>query len=146
MAFNRKAASTFGALFATMLMRAGGAVKGRDTLGLRDLAEMTAAAAQGVRERGKAEVGDKTLLDALVPAAEALSSAADRSLSLAEGLEQAVVAAERGVQITAGMKSKQGRASWFSERTQGIPDPGATAIAIMLRALYDFVKGEPVTY
>jgi len=140
MAFNRKAASTFGALFATMMMRAAGMAKGKDELRLEDLAAMAAAAAQGVMERGKAAVGDKTLLDALVPAAEALSQAAGQGKSLAEGLERAAAAAQQGAEITKGMKSKMGRASWFADRTEGVQDPGATAVAMMLKSLAAFAQ------
>ena len=74
MAFNRKAASTFGALVATMGMRAGREAKGRAEIGLAEIAAMCRAAAEGVKERGKSDVGQKTLLDALVPAAEALET------------------------------------------------------------------------
>jgi len=93
-----------------------------------------------VMERGKAAVGDKTLLDALVPAAEALSQAAGQGKSLAEGLERAAAAAQQGAEITKGMKSKMGRASWFADRTEGVQDPGATAVAMMLKSLAAFAQ------
>lgn len=139
MAFNRRAASTFGALFATMTMRAAREAKGLEVVGVPELARMVAAAAEGVRERGKADLGDKTMLDALVPAAEALQAAAEQGLALDEALARAVEAAERGVQATVEMKSKAGRASWFADRTQGVQDPGATAVHMMLRSLYEYV-------
>lgn len=139
MAFNRKAASTFGALFATMAMRAAREAKGIEEIGVPELARMLAAAAEGVRERGKADVGDKTMLDALVPAAEALQKAVEEGLALDEALVRAVRAAEQGVQATIEMKSKAGRASWFAERTQGVQDPGATAVLMMLRSLHEYV-------
>ena len=139
MAFNRKAASTFGALYATMMMRAAREAKGKDEIGAADLASMLEAAVQGVRDRGKAEVGDKTLLDALVPAASAMREAVDGGASLAEAVSAAADAAGAGAKATIELKSKMGRASWFSERTQGIQDPGATAVALMLASLRDFV-------
>lgn len=139
MAFNRKAASTFGALFATMTMRAARELKGVETIGVAELARMAAAALEGVKERGKADVGDKTMLDALAPAAEALRAAAEQGLSLGEALEQAADAAGQGAQATVEMKSSVGRASWFSERTQGVQDPGATAIHMMARSLAEYV-------
>ncbi len=139
MAFNRKAASTFGALFATMMMRAARAAKGRASLDLAALAEMAQAAIEGVQERGKAALGDKTLLDALAPAAQALAAAAQAGATLAEGLIQAAAAAEQGALATREMKSKIGRASWFAERTGGIQDPGATAMAMMFAAVQDFI-------
>jgi dihydroxyacetone kinase-like protein len=140
MAFNRKAASTFGALFATMMMRAAKEAKGLSEVGLPEIAAMFAVAAEGVKERGKAQVGDKTLLDALVPAAEALGEAQAAGAPLAAALQQAARAAEQGARATVEMKSKIGRASWFSDRTQGVQDPGATAVALMVASLSDFVQ------
>ncbi len=139
MAFNRQAASTFGALFATMAMRAAREIKGVEAIGVAELARMAAAAVEGVKERGKADVGDKTLLDALVPAAEALQTAAKEGLSLEAALAQAAKAAGQGAQATEEMKSKVGRASWFAERTQGVRDPGAAAIHMMMRSLAEYV-------
>lgn len=140
MAFNRKAASTFGALFATMMMGAAKAIKGKEEIGTPELAGMLAAAAEGVKARGKAQVGDKTLLDALVPAAEELKAAAEAGAALPDALQRATKAAETGMLATAGMKSKVGRASWFAERTEGVQDPGATAVYLMLRSLTEFVQ------
>jgi len=139
MTFNRKAASTFGALFATMMMRAARVAKGLEVIGTAQLADMAQAAAEGVKERGKSDVGDKTLLDALVPAAQALGQAAEEGVSLSEALQRAADAAEEGMRATAAIKSKVGRASWFSDRTQGVQDPGATAIAMMVRSMADYV-------
>jgi dihydroxyacetone kinase-like protein len=140
MAFNRKAASTFGALYATMMMRMAKVAKGLDEIGIVELAEMLEAATQGVRDRGKAHLGDKTMLDALVPAAAALTTASTAGASLVEGLRLAAMAAEQGMRETIDMKAKIGRASWFSERTVGIQDPGATAVAMMIRSLSAFVQ------
>ncbi|MHB0856473.1 MAG: dihydroxyacetone kinase subunit DhaL [Anaerolineae bacterium] len=140
MTFNRQAASTFGALFATMMMRAAKAARGRASIGLADIAAMCRAAAEGVQERGKAQVGDKTLLDALVPACESMEAASAEGASLSEGLMRAAAAAEEGAHATTGLKSRVGRASWFSERTEGAQDPGATAIGLMMRSMSAFVQ------
>jgi phosphoenolpyruvate---glycerone phosphotransferase subunit DhaL len=140
MAFNRKAASTFGALFATMMMRAARVAKGKEEIGLAEVSEMVAEALQGVKERGKADVGDKTMLDALAPAAEALAAAVEENANLADALARAADAAEQGALATVEMKSRAGRSSWFSERTAGIQDPGATAVAIMLRSASEYVN------
>lgn len=139
LAFNRKAASTFGALFATMCMRAARVAKGLDALGVRELAGMFAAAAEGVKERGKSDVGQKTLLDALVPAAEALQAAAERGTTLAEAFTAAREAAEAGMVATEGLKSEVGRSSWFKERTVGVRDPGAMAVYLMVASLSAYV-------
>jgi dihydroxyacetone kinase-like protein len=141
MAFNRKAASTFGALVATMGMRAGREAKGRAEIGLAEIAAMCRAAAEGVKERGKSDVGQKTLLDALVPAAEALETAAAEGTSLSEALRRAAAAAEEGARATEGMKSQVGRASWFTDRTAGTRDPGAQAIALAFASLAGAAEG-----
>lgn len=142
MAFNRKAASTFGALYATMMMRAAREAKGLETLSLGDVLRMMSAAVEGVQERGKAQIGDKTLLDALVPARDALAQAAEEGLDLGAALARATEAAQEGMLRTRELKSKIGRASWFSERTQGVQDPGATAIYLMLRSLSEYVAAD----
>jgi len=142
MAFNRKAASTFGALVATMGMRAGREAKGVAEIGLAEIAAMCRAAAQGVKERGKSDVGQKTLLDALVPAAEALETAATEGASIPEGLRRAAAAAEAGAAATETMKSQVGRASWFTDRTAGVRDPGAQAIALAFASLAKHARKE----
>jgi len=139
LAFNRKAASTFGALYATMMIQAAQAAKGLDAIGLEELAEMVEAAVRGVSDRGKANPGDKTMLDALLPLGEALSAAASQRVPLSVGLSRAASAAEKGMQATVNMKSKTGRASWFADRTVGTQDPGATAVYLMIRSLDEFV-------
>jgi len=102
-------------------------------------AEMLAAAVQGVRDRGKADVGEKTMLDALVPASDAMAAAVSAGSTLGEALAAAVAAAEAGVQATIDMKATMGRARWFSDRTQGVQDPGATAVTLMLQCISEYV-------
>lgn len=133
--FNRAAASTFGTLMATAFMRAGRAAKGRDRINLGDWAEMIRAATDGVMERGKAAPGECTMLDALVPAREAIEKCAAEGCSLDEALARAAQAAESGARATAEMVAKHGRAGWLGQRSLGVPDAGASAIAIMLRAV-----------
>jgi len=140
MAFNGAAPSTIGALFAIGSMRGGKEAKGHQELDLPLLARMARAAETAIMEKGKAQRGDKTLLDSLGPAADALEAAAAEGRGLAEGLASAVEAARAGVRATIEMKSKSGRGSWIAERTVGHQDPGATAILLMLEALSDFVS------
>ncbi len=85
LAFNNAAASTIGALFATACLRAGKAVQGKTALDLADLATMAAAACTGIQARGKAQVGDKTVLDALAPTVAALQTAAAQGTPLPSG-------------------------------------------------------------
>ncbi len=138
--FNGTAASTIGALFATACMRAGREVKGRNEIGLPELATMLEAALTGIQERGKAQLGDKTVLDALGPAAQALRAAASANLSLPEALSKMVAAAEDGMKATIPMKSKIGRASWLADRTVGHQDPGATSFFLMLQSAVEYLS------
>jgi dihydroxyacetone kinase len=135
MAFNRAAASTMGALIATAGMRAGREAKGADAIDLALLARMVAAAEAGMRERGKAQRGEKTLLDALIPAAEALERAAAEDAGFKAAALQALQAARAGRDATIAMRATIGRARWAGERTVGQPDAGASALVIALEAL-----------
>jgi phosphoenolpyruvate---glycerone phosphotransferase subunit DhaL len=147
MNFTKSAASTFGILMASLLMGAGKSVMKQRSVDLADLARMAGGAETGVRNRGKADVGDKTLLDSLVPAVNAVKEAARLQKSIPEALDAAVKAAEEGMKSTIPMKSKQGRARWQGERTVGVQDAGATAIYLMIdscvRHLKDILTREP---
>jgi dihydroxyacetone kinase-like protein len=92
------------------------------------------AAVAGVQRRGRAEPGDKTMVDALVPAREALDAAAADGASLAEGLKAAAAAADRGAEETIPLVARKGRASYLGERSAGHLDPGAASSALLLRA------------
>jgi dihydroxyacetone kinase-like protein len=139
MTFNGTAASTIGALLATACMRAAREAKGLQEIGLPELARMAEAAATGIQERGKAALGDKTVLDALVPTVQALRAAADAGLPLAEALQRSLVAAEEGVQTTIPLKSKIGRAAWLADRTVGHQDPGATSFCLMWKSAVEYL-------
>ncbi|HLG76067.1 MAG TPA: DAK2 domain-containing protein [Ktedonobacteraceae bacterium] len=137
MSFNRAAPSTIGGLIATAGMRAGKRSKelGATTVTLPVLVALVAAMEQGISERGKARLGDKTLLDALIPAREALEQAS------AEGIEdieaaghRALAAAIAGRDTTAALQSRVGRASWVGTRTIGQVDPGAEIVVIAIHA------------
>lgn len=135
MEVNRAAPSTLGTLTATALMRAGKVVKGKADLYPRDLVQMFTAADEGIRERGKAKLGDKTLIDALQPAREVFLSGVEKGADLRQAFAQAVKAAEAGRDRVTPERSKVGRASWVGERTEGQVDPGCEAVVIVLRAI-----------
>jgi phosphoenolpyruvate---glycerone phosphotransferase subunit DhaL len=132
--FNGTAASTIGALLATACMRAGREAKGKHEIGTADVATMVEAAQIGIQERGKAQLGDKTVLDALAPTVAALKAAAADGLPLAAALARSLSAAEEGLKSTIPMKSKIGRASWIADRTVGHQDPGATSFYLMWKS------------
>ena len=140
MAFNQAAASTFGVLLATAMMRAGRELRGTTEIGLCEMIRGLEAALQGVRERGKAEVGDKTVLDALAPAIVAVKEAQAAGRTLGEAVAAAADAAMRGAESTAGKLPRFGRASWLGKRAAQVQDPGATAVALMLCSLAEFLR------
>jgi len=137
MAVNRAAASTMGTLLATALMRAGREVKGKGELSEGDLVTMLHAADRGVQERGKAKLGDKTIVDALHPAAEAFEGAIKEGRSLREAGEAMLGAAKGGLEAVTPKRSRIGRAGWVGERTEGKVDPGCAALVIIFEALLD---------
>ena len=140
MALNRAASSTMGTLLATALMRAGKVVKGKRELNFEDVAEMLHAADVGIQERGKAKPGDKTIIDALHPAAEAFSEAVNQGEGLQDAGEKMVAAARKGLESVTPKRSKIGRAGWVGERTEGKVDPGCAALVIMLEAVVEGKK------
>jgi dihydroxyacetone kinase-like protein len=131
-----------GPLYGTALLRAGGAVAGKHTLTTADLATAWRAALDGVVARGKASPGEKTMVDALLPAVEALEEAAALGATPAEALTRAADAAERGALATIPLVATKGRASYLGERSAGHQDPGATSTALLLRALADTAGGD----
>jgi dihydroxyacetone kinase-like protein len=121
-----------GPLYGTFFMRAGMAVDSKDELSSQDVVEMFEAALQGVVQRGKAVLEDKTMVDALTPAVEALSV----------GLTKATDAAEAGMKATIPLVAKKGRASYLGERSAGHQDPGATSTYLLIKAASETFDGE----
>jgi dihydroxyacetone kinase len=134
-AANRVGSSSMGTLLATALMRAGKEVRGLQSLSPGNLAAMLSAADGGVQERGKAQLGDKTLVDALHPAAEAFSVAIARGDALGEAGRAMLQAAEEGRDRVTPLQCRLGRGSWLGERTVGQVDPGCAALVVILSAL-----------
>jgi phosphoenolpyruvate---glycerone phosphotransferase subunit DhaL len=134
MTYNRVAPSTMGALVATALMRAGKEALGNSSVDNATLAKMLMAASVGVQERGKAKLGDKTLLDALHPAAEAFSAAINTGSSLEDAGQAMLEAARKGRDDATPLKSMIGRANWVGG-TEGKVDPGTVLVVTVLEAL-----------
>jgi dihydroxyacetone kinase len=135
MTANKAGSSSFGTLLATALMRGGKAIGAVQELTPQDLVTLFNAADAGVQERGKANLGDKTVIDAMHPAAVAFADALAVGRSVYEAGEAALAAAEKGRDSVTPLRSKIGRASWVGERTEGLVDPGCEAFVIILRAL-----------
>jgi len=128
-----------GPLYGTMFLRAGESASGKKALALGELAIALEEGLKGIMERGRAQPGDKTMIDALFPAITALKKAEEEGKTLAEALGKAVPAAEHGMEATIPMKAKKGRASYLGERSIGHQDPGATSSYLMLKALLDVI-------
>lgn len=131
---NKASPSTFGTLLAAVFIGAGQAVKDIPEITADSLVSMGNAAINGIKKRGKTEVGDKTMLDSLVPAVEAFQQSYDENKNIAEALTKAVLAAERGMQATANMKAKVGRGSYRQDGTVGVRDGGATAMYFLIES------------
>ncbi|MFP3903593.1 MAG: dihydroxyacetone kinase subunit DhaL [Armatimonadota bacterium] len=140
MTFNQAGASTFGAIFATALMSAGKQIQDQDEFALADLAEMFDAAIEGVKERGGAEQGEKTILDVLIPMRDALREALEDGLDLQEAIFSAHEACQTGLEATKEMEGKYGRAGWLKDRSVGVQDPGSTAICLMWGYVCQYMK------
>ncbi len=138
-AFADHAASTFGALMATMFNRAARVMKGKTTIGPKEGAAILKAAAEGVQKRGGANLGDKTILDALIPAADAFEQASVAGQPLPACFEAALNAAQAGAEATMQLRSRAGRAGWLGDRTVGARDPGAAAFVLMLESARNFI-------
>lgn len=126
-----------GPLYGAAFLEAGFAARGRTELEVEDLAELLRAAADGLARRGRCNVGDKTIYDALAPAAEALESAARTGSSLTDAVRGAALAAARGMRGTRGMVARRGLAMRLGDRSRGHLDPGAASCFLLLRALAD---------
>jgi len=123
-----------GPLYGTFFIQIGKVTAGKLELTLNDWAASLESAVNGVMLRGKANLGDKTMLDSLIPALNALKECSDRGTSLADALSASEKAAEQGMLATTPVVAKKGRASYLGERSAGTQDPGATSSYLLLKA------------
>ncbi len=137
MQLNAIVPSTMGTLMSTGLMQGGKAIVGTEAIGAREYAVFLDAFSKGLMKRGKAELGDKTIIDAMEPAARKAEETAE--LSLKECTAAAAAGGEDGVENTKSMVSKHGKAAVFREKTIGKPDPGAIVALLFLKTIADFV-------
>ncbi|MBW8790291.1 dihydroxyacetone kinase subunit L [Rhizobium leguminosarum] len=139
-AFLNAVGASSGPLYATAFMRAGAAAKDKQTLSDDDFLRVFAAMAKGIQERGKAEPGEKTMVDAWRPAADAALEAWQSGKPLAQCLEAAERAARSGCDATSNMTAAKGRASRLGDRVIGHIDPGAASAAIIIAAMTKFTR------
>jgi dihydroxyacetone kinase-like protein len=126
-----------GPLYGTFFLRMGAAAAGKEQLSGDDLLALLEAGVKGVEDRGKAALGDKTMIDALAPAVTALREALEGGEAPAGALRQAADAARRGALATIPIQARKGRASYLGERSIGHQDPGATSAYLLLQAMAD---------
>lgn len=126
-----------GPLYGTAFMKAGAALKDKMEIDGNDLVAALEAAIGGIKMRGKATVGEKTMLDAICPAYDAIKEAVEAGDDIKAALTKGVEAAKAGVEYTKTIKATKGRASYIGERSIGHQDPGATSFTLMLKAVQE---------
>ncbi|MGG3448913.1 MULTISPECIES: dihydroxyacetone kinase subunit DhaL [Bacillaceae] len=136
--------SSVGPLYATGFMRGAKAFQGKSELTDVELKDFWVAFVEGIKERGKAEVGDKTMIDTLQPTLESLQTNFEKSNDFLAAFSEAVIAAEQGMESTKEMLSKRGRSSRLGERSLGTKDPGATSAYLILDTFLTTIKSAQV--
>ncbi|HXV03248.1 MAG TPA: dihydroxyacetone kinase subunit DhaL [Gaiellaceae bacterium] len=121
-----------GPLYGTLFLQMGMATTGKSELQPEDWAVALDGAVSGVQMRGKAELGDKTMLDALIPARDTFNSALADGASFEDALRRSAQAAQQGMESTVPLVAKKGRASYLGERSAGHQDPGATSTHLLI--------------
>lgn len=131
-----------GPLYGTFFMRSGMALAAKEELDNHDLVELLQSATEGIVQRGRPQLEDKTMYDALFPAVEALKASVENGDDTVEVMQKTVDAAEAGMKATIPLQARKGRASYLGERSIGHQDPGATSSYLILNALLETLKGE----
>ncbi len=137
-----KVGGASGLILGNFFMKASAAAKGKEELTPSEVVDVFAAGRDGIVQRGRAEVGDKTMLDAWTPAVDALREAVDGGESLVDALQASAAAAKTGMEATAPLQARKGRASYLGERSIGHQDPGATSTYLLINELAKVVKEE----
>ncbi len=128
-----------GPLYGTAFIRAGAEVSGKSEIDINDFAAMLTGAEAGIKMRGRADLGDKTMIDAIEPALDAIKGGIDKGLSCDEILRLAAKSAQDGVEGTKNIQARKGRASYLGERSIGHQDPGATSSYLIFKTIYESV-------
>ena len=124
-----------GPLYGTAFMKAGAYLNGKTEMNMDDFIGMLEVAIDGIMKRGKAVKGEKTMLDAMIPALDAMKESYGADGDVKKALDAGVAAAEEGIEYTKTIIATKGRASYLGERSIGHQDPGATSFTLMLKAV-----------
>lgn len=130
-----------GPLYGTLFLQMGTALGGKAEMTAPDWSDALTAAVKGVQARGKAELEDKTMIDALIPARDAFADAVNDGADFTDALHRSAEAAERGMEGTVPLVARKGRASYLGERSAGHQDPGATSSYLLLKTAADTWAG-----
>lgn len=128
-----------GPLYGTFFMRMGSIALGKKAIGDNDIVAMFEAGLSGIKERGKAQAGDKTMIDAIEPALNELKKSLKDGLKFNEALNIAATASYNGVEMTKKIAAKKGRASYLGDRSIGHQDPGATSAYLMIKTAAEYM-------
>ena len=128
-----------GVLFGTLFISGYAAVEKTDQLDLQTLSKMLEKSLDAIKVRGKAKLGDKTMIDSLEPAIMAMRFASDHEADFSRGTAAAAKAAWDGVEKTKSYKASKGRAQSYGENSVGLPDPGAVSVAILMESMATFI-------
>ena len=137
-----KVGGASGPLYGTAYMEAGKITAGKTELTPEDMKAVFEAAIAGIQKRGKAVKGEKTMLDAIIPASETFAKKIAEGADMVTALDAACRSAQEGVEYTKTIIATKGRASYLGERSIGHQDPGATSATITLEAIRDYMKGK----
>lgn len=141
MALISKVGGAAGPLYGTMFLQAANALTGKASLSEEDVELLLERGVDGIKMRGRAEQGEKTILDSLIPAYESFREARQNGKDMAGCLDAAADAAEKGMEATIPLIAKKGRASYLGERSIGHQDPGATSTYLIVKTLRDVAAG-----
>jgi dihydroxyacetone kinase-like protein len=129
-----------GPLYGTFFMRSGMAMAAKEELNDEDLLKLLESGVEGIVQRGRAQLEDKTMIDAWYPALDAMREAVKNGGSTLEVLKASVAGAEKGMKATIPLQARKGRASYLGERSIGHQDPGATSSYLMLKTLLETIN------
>ena len=138
--FRNTVGSSVGPLYATGFLRGSKVLKGKTALADQDLFNFWIAFGEGIKERGQAEVGDKTMIDSIDPFVQSLKLQRDRQ-SFEHAMDKALRDAKRGMLSTKDMVSKKGRSSRLGDRSKGFQDPGATSAYLIMECFQKSLSG-----
>ena len=137
-----KVGGASGPLYGTAYMEAGKITAGKTELTPEDMKAVFEVAIAGIQKRGKAVKGEKTMLDAIIPASETFAKKIADGADMVTALDAACQSAQEGVEYTKTIIATKGRASYLGERSIGHQDPGATSATVTLEAIRDYMKGK----